>query len=427
MRSTANQAANVAGSKIADMFNRHVWDHVLDLDEMIWWRSKEVDTNGNVIVPFKLGAIPLALIALTAMWLLNLLTDWAGTYGIFWPIVGGTAFFASFLIGFGGYFAIWRQVAKPRNIRFGAFVFATFNALQWKNPVRGAVTGAQTVLQLTGVIGLYYLFAALVLWTWGFSNSPMAFWVGLAAIIVLASLGAGAGIRALVMTLYASAVLIMALWSTFDDVYHGKAFDPETGATLYMVDPTTGRIDDNGRSPGDCTEETKCFSAETGQELVPMTKEQALKRSPGGIADKAIAGVSGVTASVSALGTGAVSAVTGGGSNCPKSDPCVAYDGYVLTLPANKSLTINQEQFWKAGLDIKVTDPKLRATMHDSRLFNNRQSDNSNVVTIVPVASGFAKAGVSTIELKIYPRGQGDERVKQDYGIYTPTIDLSAA
>lgn len=433
MRSTANQAANVAGNKITGMFNRHVWDHVLDIDEMIWWRSKEVDVNGNVVAPFKPGAIPIGLIAITAMWLLNLVFDWAGTNGG-WRFISYPTFFASFVIGFGGYFAIWQQIAKPRNIGFGAFIFAAFSALQWKNPARGAATGVGTVLSLTGVIGLYYLFTALVLWTWGFSNSPMAFWVGIAAIIILASLGASAGIRALVMGLYTISVLIAALWSTFGDVYHGQAFNPNTGEPLYMVSQENGERDSQNRSPADCrpagvdhkdfdyTKGNICFAESDGLPMVPMTKEQALTRNPSGVTHKAINGISNLSLPSISLGGSGPATASG---NCTKGNPCVVYDGYVLHLTPNTPLVTNQAKaFWKTGMDVKVCNPKLRATMHDSELFNNEQPPNSNIVTVAPVASGFAKAGVPSIELRIYPRGEGDERIKRDCGVYTPPINL---
>ena len=414
MRTTANQAANVAGSKIADMFNRHFWDHVLDLDEMIWWRSKEVDTDGNIIVPFKLGALPTGLIALVAMWLLNLLTDWAGTYGTFWPAVGSMAFFASFLIGFGGYIAIWRQIAKPRNIRFGAFVFATLNIFQWKNPVRGAITGGKTVLDLTGVIGLYYLFASLVLWTWGFSNSPMAFWVGLAAIIVLTSLGAGRGIRMWVMTIYAAGVLLMALGSTIGDVYQGKSFDSDTGAPLYMVDPTTGRIDSEGRRPEDC-KAGKCFSAETGQKLRPMTKEEALKRNPAGIADKAIAGISSINFSDVSLG----------GSDCSDHVHLVEH-GMRITVTAGCLVKVDQMNM-RNGTDFKLVDPALRAVTGRQQLVTMDPGKNNRFVTLQANAEGLRRYGRTAVEVELYHAGTGDAEVARRYGVVTPNIDLTPA
>lgn len=276
MQSTTAQAATVAASKFGDFFKRNVWNHVLDIDEIIWWRPKEKDVDGNVVVTFKFGAIPIGLIAIVAMWLLNLVFDWAGTTGG-WKVVSYPASFISYLIGFGGYLAIWRQVAKPRNILFGAFIFATFNALHWRSPVKGAVTGSKTVLDLAGVIGLYYLFTALVLWTWGFSNSPMAFWIGIVAVIVLASLGAGSGIRTWVMTIYAAVVLVMAIWSTFGGSWRGEAFDGCNGKSLYLVDPDTGNV--HGKiAPTKC--KVKEFSIETGKRLRPMTADEATRRNP---------------------------------------------------------------------------------------------------------------------------------------------------
>lgn len=198
---------------------------------------------------------------------------------------GGLIF--SMLLGFLGYFSLWFFVLRARNITVLAFLGATVNALTFNNPVRGAKDSVKTLLSITATIGLIFLFTHLVLWTWPFANNPGAFWLVFAAVIILTSLPGVPALRIWIMGAYTVLVLIMALYSTLG-VYSGSGFDPHTGAPLHMVDPTTGQMDSLGRSPSDCTDATPCFSALSGEKLVPMVKDQAMKRSLSGQAATAV-------------------------------------------------------------------------------------------------------------------------------------------
>jgi hypothetical protein len=130
------------------------------------------------------------------------------------------------------------------------------------------------------------------------------------------------------------------------------------------------------------------------------------------------------------LGESVSSASSGGSaevvaSDCPASEPCVAYDGIEVQLGPNEPLVINQRQFWSKGISVRPTDPKIRATKPISSLFYLRQASDSNIVRIVPIASGFENG--QPIKLVIYKQdGNADKRVAAEYGTYTPPIDITS-
>lgn len=310
-----------------------------------------------------------------------------------------------------GYLLIWWFGMRPTNVLASTFVGGLVSFFRDEDVTRGMATGPLVLFGVVRNVAYSFLLLAFTLGTWDFSVHPESFWVALAAVLILTQNGNFGGIRRLLITGYVVIVLILSLtgMSNWIGVYSGRAFDPDTGQSTRMVDSLTGEIDSEGRTPEFCNKRPNgCFSVETGNPLHPMNKEEA-DRYNLSFSDMSLGGSGPATAS----------------GNCTKGNPCVVYDGYVLHLTPNTPLVTNQAKaFWKTGMDVKVCNPKLRATMHDSELFNNEQPPNSNIVTVAPVASGFAKAGVPSIELRIYPRGEGDERIKRDCGVYTPPINL---
>jgi hypothetical protein len=126
-----------------------------------------------------------------------------------------------------------------------------------------------------------YTMTAFTLMTWSFVESPGSFWIGFTGVLVLLMAqqlyGIGARMMPIFVTGYVALCIMISLWGTLGGAYSGRAFDPQTGAALYMVDPTTGNIDSLKRTPAKC-QMSNCYSAETGAKLVPMNQNQALTR-----------------------------------------------------------------------------------------------------------------------------------------------------
>jgi hypothetical protein len=154
-----------------------------------------------------------------------------------------------------------------------------------------------TVLkQIVLGVAFTYIVSMFTLGTWPFAESPGSFWVFLAAILVIFITSELFGILTSwtpkIVLFYAVACIFIAGWQTLGGSFTGSAFDPLTGEPKYMVDPTTGRNDPLGRSPAECRGDGLrhdvfdyknfgiCFSAETGQRLVPLTSETATGRNP---------------------------------------------------------------------------------------------------------------------------------------------------
>lgn len=219
--------------------------------------DKADDVLRHKVYPILLGSI-------VASWVL---TSFLGAFGLL----------ISMMLGLGGYFSIWYFVLRPRAIGAWMFVLTTINALQFKNPIKGALNDTKALIGTTAQIGAYFLFVHFVLWTWPFHNNPLAFWGVFAAVIILSSFGPDMGIRKWIIWGYTMIAGLAMLYSTLPGVVRGEVFDPETGISQYMVDPKTGQMDSEGRTPKECAT-TKCYSTQTGQVLQAMTAEQAMKR-----------------------------------------------------------------------------------------------------------------------------------------------------
>lgn len=249
------------------------WDQYLSLDGAVW------------------KSILIAVSVIIVMTLFN-------TYEL-----RGINIFLTFL----GYAFIWWFGLRPTHMAYSAGGGGIFAALFDRDKSQGVGSGPKVLFGVVKDVSYTFLLVGFSLFTWDFSGHVWAFWVVLAGVIILIQTGNDRldAWRNRIIIGYTLLCIVASLWTTFG-AYSGRAFDPETGAPLYMVDPTTGRIDSEGRGPSDCT--GSCFSAETGVKLVPMTKEQALKRNPAAIGASAIDavkdGVSGISLPSASLGGG---------------------------------------------------------------------------------------------------------------------------
>lgn len=221
------------------------WDQVLALDGAVW------------------KSVVIALVAICGLWLFN--------------IAGLRAWNVAFTVL--GYVGIWWIGLKPAHVALSGAAGGLFAAFFDRDLSQGLGRGPAVLYQVVRQIAYIYLLIGFASFTWDFSGNPVAFWLVLIGIIILIETGDVLGKwKNRIIAGYVAISIGAALLSTLG-VYSGRAFDPNTGEALYMVDPTTGRIDSEGRKPGDCAAKP-CFSPETGEKLVPMQREQALERNP---------------------------------------------------------------------------------------------------------------------------------------------------
>ena len=230
-----------------------------------------------------------ALIALFgsvfAMWGLNL----AGGQLLVIPF----ALVGFFVIGFVGFAP--KQLAHSA-ILSGFAAFLSEGGLTRVNIGNELGKGLALHYRIVLVSAYSYTLAAFTLMTWSFANAPSAFWIIFLAVLLLLMAqqlhGTSSAWLPKVVSTYAVACILISLWSTFGGAYSGQAFDALSGEPAYMVDPITGTIDSLNRMPRDCRPtgtahsnfnygvDGTCFSAATGQRLVPITSDQALQRNP---------------------------------------------------------------------------------------------------------------------------------------------------
>jgi hypothetical protein len=196
---------------------------------------------------------------------------------------------------------------SPKVIQPTAALTGLIALLGKQNPLRGTLQGPIWVVSVARSFLYGFLFFATFLTFWSFEESPWSFWgfflVAIMFFIWRERHGSMGGWAKWLEWGYIVGCGGLLLWSTFSDVHHGKAFDPKTGEARFMVTASTGNMDSEGRSPQDCrpadagedfsyAEKGLCFSEETGERLVPMTKDQALRRSPSGLVGSAEDGLS---------------------------------------------------------------------------------------------------------------------------------------
>ncbi|MEK7462703.1 MAG: hypothetical protein AAB618_03990 [Patescibacteria group bacterium] len=199
------------------------------------------------------------------MWLLNI----AG-----WKAVNG-------LFGLIGLVLVIFLTLSPKIIQPSAAVTGLIALFGKNNPVRGALQGPLWIVSIAKSFLYGFLFFATFLTFWSFENSPLAFW-GIFLVAMMLFIwrerypSKGDWAKWLEWT-YIVVCATALLWSTFGDSWNGRSFDPNTGAAMHMVDPTTGKLDSLSRTPAECSVRA-CFSEESGAELVPMNPDQALSR-----------------------------------------------------------------------------------------------------------------------------------------------------
>ena len=231
------------------------WDQYLSLDGALW------------------KSILIAISVIIAMALFN-------TYEL-----RGVNIFLTFL----GYAFIWWFGLRPTHMAYSGVGGGIFATLFDRDKSQGVGSGPKLLFGVVKDVSYIFLLVGFSLFTWDFSGHIWAFWVVLAGVMILTQTSAGMnGWKNRIIIGYTLLCVVVSLWSTFG-AYSGRSFDPTNGAPLYMIDPTTGRIDSEGRGPQDCASD--CYSAETGTKLVPMTKEQALQRNPAAIGASAFDGV----------------------------------------------------------------------------------------------------------------------------------------
>ena len=185
-----------------------------------------------------------------------------------------------------GYAFIWWFGLRPTHMAYslaGGGIFAALFDRKTQPAVtpssttishRGVASGPRALFRLVQQVSYTFLLIGFSLFTWNFSGNIGAFWVTMIGAIILTQTGTfNGGWRAKIITGYVAICIAAAIWTTLG-TYSGRSFDPATGESLYMVDPSTGRIDSEGRTPKECAEKA-CFSAETGVGLVRMRTERA--------------------------------------------------------------------------------------------------------------------------------------------------------
>lgn len=205
------------------------------------------------------------LTVITVMWLMNI----AG-----WKMANG-------FFGLLGLVLVVFLTLSPKVIQPSAALAGLTAILGKNNPVRGALQGPLWVVSIAKSFVYGFLFFATFLTFWSFENSPLAFWgiflVAMMLFIWRERHGSMGGWSKWIEWTYIATCAVALLWSTFGDSWNGRSFDPNTGASIHMVDPRTGKMDSLGRTPVECSTNA-CFSEESGAQLVPMNSDQALSR-----------------------------------------------------------------------------------------------------------------------------------------------------
>lgn len=206
-------------------------------------------------------------IALGTLFIQSGLTYWDATRG------------AILFFGIIGYAGIWWFGIRPTNLKaagIGGFFYGLFSDT---DKSQGVAQGLKVLAKFVQDIAWAFLVASFFMATWPFGLGIFLSWMIMAGVLILSQMGVGGKWRIIIVTTYVVGAIIWGLWNT-SGVYAGAAFDPDTGEALYMVDPLTGHIDSEGRTPADCVS-VKCYSNESADtELVPMTTEQAHARNP---------------------------------------------------------------------------------------------------------------------------------------------------
>lgn len=301
-----------------------------------------------------------------------------------------------------GYVFIWWFGLRPTHLAYstGGGIFATFIH---RDASQGVASGPRALFRLVQQVSYTFLLIGFSLFTWNFSGNIGAFWVTMIGAIILTQTGTlSGGWRAKIITGYVAICIAAAIWTTFG-TYSGRSFDPATGESLYMVDPSTGRIDSEGRTPKECAEKA-CFSAETGVGLVRMSKEEALKRNPAGIGDKVVAGINNVSLPTLSLEGG-----------CPEKTIIVQPEGSTFDLKSGCTVTLDmaviqqnraietgnpRAQFGAKVVRLGTNDPKL-LSMNESEVFN---LDTIHWENGRPMIKVIAQDFTGTVHLNVYDR-----------------------
>lgn len=171
----------------------------------------------------------------------------------------------------------------------GGFIYAFFSD---KDKSQGVVTGPASLGKFAFVLLYSFVLIAFTLATWSFARFHEGAWIVVVGVFLL--IGAGyifKGLEFGKVTPYIAcgwvAICVLAALYMSLGTYAGRNFDPDTGAAQYMINKTTGQLDDLGRKPEDCVKPKKCVDQVTGEKLVPATTEyrdQLMQRSPQGLA-----------------------------------------------------------------------------------------------------------------------------------------------
>jgi len=353
------------------------WDQVLELDGAVW------------------KSVVVALVAVTGLWLVN--------------ISGFAAWNVAFTVL--GYIGIWWFGLRPTHIALSGATGGLFATLFDRDLSRTWARGPAILYQVVRQVAYIFLLIGFASFTWDFSRSPLAFWLVLIGVTILIQTGDALGKwKNRIIVGYVLVSIGAALFSTLG-VYSGRAFDPDTGGALYMVDPTTGRVDSERRTPADCAAKP-CYSAETGQKLVPMQKEQALERNPAGI-------VSSIT---NALSGSKLSDLLS--SQCPQ-------DGAVVPMVGELHLTVGEgacEEFsvnakyvnnMNLGLDMRVDQDLPGRDSYPALCFISfvrwSRSGEEPIAHFKLNPEGFQRHGIAKVNLGFFV-GRGASRRLEDPG-----------
>lgn len=197
--------------------------------------------------------------------------------GINWLDLGGLFRAINITITIIGFWKFYETAFKPTHLKYATITGAAWGVINKRNPADGIKEVMGEFGKLVNNVGFVWLLVGFTLSTWSFANNPVAFPIIVVGVLILTFSGVGNGWRAWIITAYAAVVIFVAIWSTFGDSWNGRSFDANTGAALHMVDPTTGKADPLGRTPSQCASQP-CFSEESGAQLVPMSRDQALTR-----------------------------------------------------------------------------------------------------------------------------------------------------
>jgi hypothetical protein len=112
---------------------------------------------------------------------------------------------------------------------------------------------------------------------------------------------------------------------------------------------------------------------------------------------------------------------------CMDGVPPLVHAGARLTVEAGCTLQIDQRRMSETGVDFVLVDPELRAAVGRSELFALGQPEGSNLLSLIPNREGFARFGLESVEVEVYPRGTGSEEAARRYGVHIPEISLTPA